>query len=92
MHTEPAHIAVVLNWMGPHSCKIFNNLTFPEDKDNKKLTNVLEVLSGHFKPVQSVLQSWYQFGSVNSSQCKDQTEFSEQTERCSCRLFIYKQG
>ena len=29
----------------------------------------------HFKPTQSVLQSWYQLGSMYSSQCKDQIEF-----------------
>ena len=29
----------------------------------------------HFKPTQFVLQSWYQLGSIYSSQCKDQTEF-----------------
>ena len=50
-------------------------LTFPEDKDKKKLTYVLEVLGGHFKPTQSVLQRWYQLGSVYSSQGKDQMEF-----------------
>ena len=75
IHMEPVHIAVVLNWMGPPSYQIFNNLTFPEDKDKKKLTNVLDILCGHFKPTQSVLQSWYQLGSVYSSQHKDQMEF-----------------
>ena len=75
MHTEPAHIAVVLNWMGPHSYQIFTNLMFLEDKDKKKLIDVREVLGGHFKPTQSVLQSWYQLGSVYSSQCNDQMEF-----------------
>ena len=32
----------------------------------------------HFKPTQSVLQSWYHFGSIYSSQCKDQTDFISQ--------------
>ena len=75
MHTEPAWKAVVLNWMGPHSYQIFNTPMFPEDKDKKKLVNVIEVLCGHFKPTYSVLQSWYQLGSVYSSQCKDQMQF-----------------
>ena len=75
MHTEPACIPVVLNWIGPHSYQIFNNLMFPEDSHKKKLVNILEVLGGHFKPTQSVLQSWYQLGSVYSSQCKDQMDF-----------------
>ena len=75
MHTEPAPTSVVLNWMGPHSYQIFNNFIFPEGRDKKRVINVLEVLGGHFKPTQSVLQSWYQLGSVYSSQCKDQPEF-----------------
>ena len=29
----------------------------------------------HFQPTQSMLQSWYQLGSIYRSQCKDQTEF-----------------
>ena len=74
-HTEPAHIAVVLNWMSPHSDQIFNTLRFPEDRDKQKLIGVLEILGGHFKPTQSVLQSWYQLDYVYISQCKDQMEF-----------------
>ena len=68
MHTDPVCIAVVLNWMGPCSYQMFNNLTFPEDKGKKKLIDVLEVLGGHFKCTQSVLQSWYQLGGVHTSQ------------------------
>ena len=37
--------------------------------------NVLFMFEKHCKPTQSVLQSWYQLGSIYSSQCKDQTEF-----------------
>ena len=37
MHTELACIAVVLNWMGLHSCQLFNNLMFLEDMNKKKL-------------------------------------------------------
>ena len=66
-HTEPVHIAVVLNWMSPGSYKIFNNPTFPEDRE-KTLINVLEVLDGHFKPTQSVLHSWYQLGGAYSTE------------------------
>ena len=58
INTEPLCIAVVLNWMGPHSYQIFNKLMFPEDRDTKKLSNVLKVLPEYFKPIQSVLQSW----------------------------------
>ena len=41
-------MAVVLNWMGPHSYQILNNLTFPKGMDNKKLFDDLQVLGGHF--------------------------------------------
>ena len=40
-----------------------------------KTSNVLFMFEKHFKPTQSVLHSWYQLGSIYSSQCKDQTEF-----------------
>ena len=65
-----------MNWLGPRSCQVFNNLTFDaEGKDKLKIDDVLFMFEKHFKHTQSVLQSWYQLGSLYSSQCKDQTEF-----------------
>ena len=53
-----------------------NNLTFDaEGNDKSKIDDVLFMFEKHFKPTQSVLQLWYQLGSIYSSQCKDQTEF-----------------
>ena len=75
-HSKPACIAAVLNWLGLKSYKVFNNLNFDADgKDKTKIDDVLFMFEKHFKPTQSVLQLWYQLGSIYSSQCKDQTEF-----------------
>ena len=75
-HSEPAHIAAVLNWLGPKSYQVFNNLNFDaEGKDKSKIDDVLFMFEMHFKPTLSVLQLWYQLGSIYSRQCKDQTEF-----------------
>ena len=53
---------------------MFNNLNFDaEGKDKTKISDVLFMFEKHFKPTQSMLQSWYQLGSIYSS--KDQTEF-----------------
>ena len=73
-YSKPAHIAAVLNWLGPKSYQVFNNLNFDaEGKDKSKIDDVLFMFEKHFKTTQSVLQ--YQLGSTYSSQCKDQTEF-----------------
>ena len=75
-HSESACIAAVLNWLGLKSCQVFNNLNFEvEDKDKSRIDDVLLMFEKQFKPTQSVLQLWYQLGSIYSSQCKDQTEF-----------------
>ena len=75
-HPEPALIAAVLNWLGPRFYLVFNILNFDADVRGKsKKDDVLFMFESHFKPTQSVLQSWYQPGSIYSSQCKDQTEF-----------------
>ena len=75
-HSKPAHLAAVLNWLGPKTYQVFHNLNFnAECKDKTKIGDVMFMFEKHFKPTQSVLQSWYQLGSIYSSQCKDQNEF-----------------
>ena len=67
-YSEPASIAAVLNWLGPKSHQLFNNLNFDaEGKDNTKISDILFMFEKYFKPTQSVLQSWYQLGSIYSS-------------------------
>ena len=57
-HSEPACIAAVLNWLGPKSYQVFNNLNFDaEGKGKSKIDDVLFIFEKHFKPTQSVLQS-----------------------------------
>ena len=59
-HSEPAHIAAVLNWLGWKSYQVFNNLNFDaEGKDKSKIDDVLFMFEKHFKPTQSVLQLWH---------------------------------
>ena len=56
MHSEPACIAAVLNWLGPNSYPVFNNLNFDvEGGDKSKIDDVLVMFEKHFKPTQSVL-------------------------------------
>ena len=75
-HTEAAHVTTILNWLGPESYQLFNNLYFEAERNEKnKVDHVLFMFEKCFKPTQSVLQSWYLLGSIHSSQCKDQTEF-----------------
>ena len=71
-HSEPAHIAAVWTWFDPKSYQVSNNLNFyAEGKEKSKIDAVLFMFEKHFKPTQSALQSWYQLGSIYSSQCKD---------------------
>ena len=50
-HSELAHIAAVLNWLGLKSYQVFNNLNFDaESKDKSKIDDVLFMLEKHFKP------------------------------------------
>ena len=35
----------------------------------------LDAFDSYFKPMQTIMHSWYQLGNIYSSQCKDQTEF-----------------
>ena len=43
--------------------------------DKEIWTDVLLAFEEYFKPYQTVMQSWYQLGSLHSSNFKDQTEF-----------------
>ena len=75
-HSDLAHIATVLNWLGLKSYQVFNNLNFDvEGKDKTKIRDVFFMFEKHFKPTWSMLQSWYQLSSIYSSQCKAQREF-----------------
>ena len=75
-HQEPVHIAAVLNWFGLKSYQVFNTLNFDaEGKDRTKIMMSCSCLKSISSPHNLCFNNGYQFGSIFSSQCKDQTEF-----------------
>ena len=67
-------VAALLSWMGDKGFHLYESIEWGDY--NKELWNdVLKAFESHFKPCQTVMQSWYQLGSLYSSNCKDQTEF-----------------
>ena len=76
-------VATLLNWMTDKGKKIYNKqLVFPNEEPNKKdknkLKDVLDVFEAHFMPLQSMIHSWYNLGSLHSHHCKDQADFISQ--------------
>ena len=73
----PAHmqVSVFLNWLGDRSYELINTLHFPPGKSKEVLTDVIEQFELYFKPSHSTFQSWYELGSLYSSQFKNQNDF-----------------
>ena len=73
----PAHlqVSVFLHWFGDHSYKLINIIEFPPGKSKEVLNDVIEEFESYFKPSQSTFQSWYELGSLYSSQFKNQNAF-----------------
>ena len=73
----PAHlqVSVFLNWFGDRSYELINTIEFPPGKSKEVLNNVIEQFESYFKPSQSTFQSWYELGSLYSSQFKNQNDF-----------------
>ena len=66
----------MLSWTGDKGFQLYELIDWEMlGKDKDKWKEVLEAFQAHFKPCQTVMQSWYQLGSLYSSNCKDQTEF-----------------
>ena len=68
----PAHlqVSVFLNWFGNCSYELINTIEFPPGKSKDVLNDVIEQFESYFKPSQSTFQSWYELGSLYSSQFK----------------------
>ena len=67
-------MATLLSWMGDKGFHLYDSIDW--GTHNKEVwTDILKAFERHFKPCQTVVQSWYQLGSLYSSNCKDQTEF-----------------
>ena len=49
-HSEPAHLAALIKWLGTKSYQVFNNLSFDaEGKDISKIDDVLFMFKKLFK-------------------------------------------
>ena len=72
---DPADkVAALLSWMGDKGFHLYDSIEWGT-YNKGAWKDILEAFKGHFKPCQTVMQSWYQLGSLYSSNCKDQTEF-----------------
>ena len=73
-YNEEIKVAALLSWTGDKGFKLYHTVDWG-DKDKNKWEDILTTFKAHFKPCQTVMQSWYQLGSLYSSNCKDQSEF-----------------
>ena len=75
-YKEPDKVAAILGWLGDKGHQVYASLDRTVlGKDKKKYKDVLDAFDSYFKPMQTIMHSWYQLGNIYSSQCKDQTEF-----------------
>ena len=73
-YNEQIKVAALLSWTGDKGFKLYHTIDWG-DKGKNKWEDILTTFKAHFKPCQTVMQSWYQLGSLYSSNCKDQSEF-----------------
>ena len=65
-------IGAILNWLGPRSFEVCEDLMMEPGEDKKNCANVLKAFECYFKPTQSLFQNWYQLGGLYSGLCKSQ--------------------
>ena len=68
-------VSIFLNWLDDHLYELINTIEFPPTKSKSVLKDVMEQFDLYFKPSQSTFQSWYELGSLYSSQFKNQSDF-----------------
>ena len=68
-------VSIFLNLLGDRSYELINTLNLPVGKSKDVLNDVIEQFESYFKPSQSTFQSWYELGSIYSSQFKNQNDF-----------------
>ena len=68
-------VGALLNWLGPKSYGVYDELGFGAGKSKTNVQHVLNAFEAYFKPTQSLFQSWYQLGGQYSSSFKSQTDF-----------------
>ena len=75
-YKEPDKVAAILGWLGDKGHQVYASLDWTAlGKDKKKYQDVLDAFDSYFKPMQTIMHTWYLMGNIYSSQCKDQTEF-----------------
>ena len=68
-------VGALLNWLGPKSYGIYDELDFSGGKSKTNIQHVLKAFEAYFKPTQSLFQSWYQLRGQYSSSFKTQMDF-----------------
>ena len=75
-YKEPDKVAAILGWLGDKGHQVYASLDWVAlGKNKKKYQDVLDAFDSYFKPMQTIMHTWYLLGNIYSSQCKDQTEF-----------------
>ena len=68
-------VGAILNWLGPKSFEVYEDLVMEPGEDKRKCEDVLKAFERYFKPTQSLFQNWYQLGGLYSGSCKSQGDF-----------------
>ena len=72
---EMDKVGAILNWLGPKSFGVYEDLAMEPGEDKRKCEDVLKAFQHYFKPTQSLFQNWYQLGGPYSRSCKSQGNF-----------------
>ena len=68
-------VCTILNWLGDSAYEIYEHLHWAADGDKDDPDKVLKAFESYFKPEQNQFHSWYNLGSIYSSQFKCQHDF-----------------
>ena len=71
-------VGAILNWLGPKSYEVYEDLAMEPGEDKEKCADVLKAFEHYFKPTQSLFHNWYQLGGLYSGSCKSQGDFMHQ--------------
>ena len=92
-YKEPDKVAAILGWLGDKGHQVYASLDWTAlGKDKKKYQDVLDAFDSYFKPMQTIMHTWYLLGNIYSSQCKDQTEFMIRLKPELAALFVLSGG
>ena len=75
---EMVKVRAILNWLGPKSFEVYEDLAMELGEDKKKCEDVLKAFEHYFRPTQSLFQNWYQLVGLYSGSCKSQGDVMRQ--------------